>query len=170
MLVATLCLPIYIHRHVLQASVRAQWTLCMLVHFSLLALLANHSLNSEEKNIFLIVGVPHLCERGRVCVCHEQLEEWCIMEIICCCQSPLSSTCTCQRRRDTQRDWEESASEWHSEKVIKKSERGSTEPVECLKCVWHSNFPPLCVRKITSLSSHKAKWNGPDGENKNKIT
>lgn len=58
MLVATLCWAIYIYSHVLQLSVWTQWTLCMLVHFNLPELLANYSLNMEEK----------ICESGRACV------------------------------------------------------------------------------------------------------
>ncbi len=133
--------------------------------------ISSFNLYYHKLTLFAVICVV-LFAGGKLLLCITLLQPWklsvVIMEIICCCQSLLlAAHVHVSEGGDTQKECKERVSKWHSEKVIKKSQRESTELVECLKCVWHSNFPPLCLRKITSLSSHKAKWNGPDGENKN---
>lgn len=74
-----------------------------------------------------------------------------------------------EREGEREREEEcEHVTEWKS------NQKGAKEGVQSR---WSASnvsgiaiFPLLCVKKITSLSYHKAKWNGPDGENKNKIT
>lgn len=155
--------------HVITTSARAQWILCTQLHFNLAAPLACRSMDMKreedgEGHVFtLSLSLPRSVIRATcsvVCMCVSAPRtvggENRIIEIICCCQSPLSSTCACQWMRRwmcmaTENEgggWgkeSEHVTEWKSNQ--KGGKRGSGEPLECLECVWRSNFPPpQCAR------------------------
>lgn len=161
--------------HVITTSARAQWILCTQLHFNLAAPPADRSMDMkrEEDGEGHVFTLSLSLARGKllicVCMCVSAPRtvggENRITEIICCCQSPLSSTCACQWRRrsmcmatENEGVGEEGVegkrvSMWLSGKVIKKeAKEGAGSRWSASNVSGVAIFPPHRVRGEISRS------------------